>query len=273
MLASSTPLLYTQSLTQAGLNPEQAAVYEVLLKSGTIPARKVARQTPYKRGLVYKVLGELAALGLVVRHDAVGKVSVFEPQHPLKLRELAQKKEQQARDAQTALEGILGHLTSDFNLISVRPGIQFFEGNEGIQKVALDSLTAKTEILSYIDNEAVNKYLPKFNQEYIAARNKLAIKKRMITIDTPYIRGRAKDYNRATTGIRLISGKYPFATVMQIYEGKVSYITLDEKKKIGIIIADPHIAEMHRSLFEYTWATAKPLFSLTTRPPGATALA
>lgn len=261
--------MFEQALGQAGLDKEQAEVYEALLKTGPAPARKISQATPYKRTLVYKILEDLGKLGLVARHDEAGKVSVFAPAHPLKLKELAAKKEQQARDAQTALEGILGQLTSAFNLVSGQPGVEFFEGDEGVRKVAWDSLASKSEILSYIDNEAVNKYLPKLNQEYTAARNRLIIKKRMLTIDSAYIHSREKDYNRATTDIRLISGEFPFATVMQIYDDKVSYITLGDKKMIGIIIADPHIAKMHRSLFEYTWSAAKPLFSGNLKPLSA----
>jgi hypothetical protein len=50
---------------------------------------------------------------------------------------------------------------------------------------------------------------------------------------------------------------YPFNSVMQIYEGKVSYITLSDKGMIGVIIQDSNIYQMHKSIFEYVWSGAK----------------
>ncbi len=251
--------MYETTLTLAGLSPDQASIYEILLKNGPLTARKLGLLSPYKRGLVYKYLEDLQNKGLVVRHDEIGKVSVFEPAHPLKLKEIIEKQENQTKAASLALDGILGQLTSDFNLISGRPGVRFYEGKEGVIKVAEDSLHAKSEILSYIDNQAVNKFLGDYNKEYIKKRNKLALKKRMITLDSDFIRNRVKDFNLNTTDIRVIDAKYPFATVMQIYDNRVSYITLGDNKMIGIIIEDSHIAQMHKTLFDYTWTTAKQL--------------
>ncbi|MFA6570728.1 MAG: hypothetical protein WCT77_05765, partial [Bacteroidota bacterium] len=155
----------------------------------------------------------------------------------------------------------LGSLVSDYNLISGNPGIQYFEGEEGIIRVVFDSLSSKTEIYQYIDNEAANKYFPEINKEYVRVRKEKGIKKKMITIDGEYIRKNAGKYDKEFTDIHLIDGKkYPFATAMSIYDNKISYITLKEDKKIGFIIDDADIAKMHRTLFEYMWENTKSLY-------------
>jgi sugar-specific transcriptional regulator TrmB len=246
-------------MVAAGLEPDQAIIYELLLKYGPLKAGKIALKSPLKRGLVYKILDELVDLGLVIKNEPTGKVAVFEPVHPLKLKDIAESKEQKLKTAQLALDGIMGQLSSDYNFALGKPGIQIFEGREGILKVANDSLTSKTEIYSYIDNEAVNKFIPDINKEYVKKRDRLDIHKKMITYDSEYIRQRVKSFNPAKTQVRVIDKSVPFATVMQIYDGKVSYFTLDEKRIIGVVIADYHIYQMHKSLFEYTWEKAKPL--------------
>jgi|SRR3989344_29439 len=254
--------MYEQPLIQAGLSKEQASVYEALLKLGPSPARKIAQNSPYKRSLVYKILDELIAAGLATKKDEVGKVSVFEPAHPLKLKEFAEKKAEAAKQAQTALDSVLSGLVSDFNLVSGKPGVKFYEGLEGIQKILADSLTAATEIYSYIDNEAVNKHYPKINEEYVGKRNQKQIHKKMLTIDSAYIRVRAKKIDRQTTEIRVIPEGAAFSTVMYIYDNKVSYLSLDKGAVIGILIEHPQIAKMHKELFGALWQTAKPLFPL-----------
>lgn len=250
---------YLPYLTQAGLDQDQATIYECLIKNGQLPAGKISQKTPIKRGLVYKILETLTEMGLVIKHEEPKKVAVFEPAHPLKLKELAEKKEEQAKSAQDVLSSILPVLTSDFNLASNKPGFQYFEGLEGVKRVAEDSLHSKTEILSYIDNEAVNLYLKDFNVEYSRRRNALQVKKRMLAKDSEYIRARAKTFDQSTTEVRTINVPTPFATVMQIYDNKISYITLDPKRMISVLIEDQHIAQMHRMLFEQTWTTSTPL--------------
>jgi len=260
--------MYSQHLIQSGLTKEQAIVYEVLLKSGALPAGKISSKTaelnekiPVKRGLVYKILEQLVDFGLIEKREEPGKVAIFQVTHPLKIKELVEKKERQAKDAQLALDGVLGSLVSDFNLVSGKPGIQYFEGEEGLKKVIFDSLSAKGEIYQYIDNEAANKYFPEINKEYVKIRKEKGIKKRMITIDSDFIHKNASKYDKEFTDIHLIDGKkYPFATAMSIYDNKISYIALSEDKKIGFIIDDADIAKMHKTLFEYMWESTKPLF-------------
>ncbi|MBI2356061.1 MAG: hypothetical protein HYV13_02560 [Candidatus Doudnabacteria bacterium] len=250
---------YLQTLVATGLEPDQAQIYEILLKNGPLKAGKVAQKSTLKRGLVYKILDELVNLGLVIKNEPTGKVAMFEPAHPLKIKAFAESKEQKIKTAQLALDGILGNLTSDYNLALNKPGMQFYEGIDGALKILNDSLNAKTEIYSYMDNETVNKYQPKINDEYVKKRNRLKVKKKIITMDSEYIRNRAKNYNKSTTDIRVIQAPVPFSTVMQIYDDKVSYIVIDKEKLISVLIQNLFISKMHKQLFEVMWLSAKPL--------------
>ena len=44
---------------------------------------------------------------------------------------------------------------------------------------------------------------------------------------------------------------------MQIYDGKISYISLSEGQMIGTIIEDQAIYKMHKALFDFTWSRAE----------------
>ena len=94
-------------------------------------------------------------------------------------------------------------------------------------------------------------------------REKKQIKKRAILIDSPFARDYLKGYHETITENRYVDYKsYPFFTVMHIYDNKVSYITLTENSKIGVIIEDQNIYQMHKSLFEFTWHNAKKIDQL-----------
>jgi sugar-specific transcriptional regulator TrmB len=253
--------MYEQSLTQAGLTEEMAKIYEILLKQGPKTAGKLAKKAELKRGLTYKTLERLLEKQLVEKSEEDAKVAVFSATHPLKLQDLVEARQNRAKNAQLAVENALPALVSDFNLLIGKPGVIFYEGDSGIKKVVFDSLNTKGEIYQYIDNEAANKLFPIINAEYTKKRKELGIIKKMITIDSEFIRKNKDKYDREFSDIHLIDGnRFPFVTALQIYDNKVSYITLSKNKKIGIIIDDPYIAGMHKTIFEFMWEKTKPLF-------------
>lgn len=267
MPETNTQISYISSLQLAGLTPEQAEIYQVLLKNGPLPAGKIHQKTPYKRGLVYKLLDSMVESGVVIKRTDLAKIAIFEPAHPLRLKELAETKEKEAKQAQSALTGIIDQMTSEFNLVSGKPGVQFFEGLEGVKKVLANSLSSRSEIYTYADIEAIVKYIDKINQEYVERRERLKIKKKALILDTPFARKYLDDYHRDITDIKLIQYRAnPFQTVMQIYDNKVSYITLNPDNMIGVIIEDPHIYSTHKYLFEYMWNTAVLYENLKSNP-------
>ncbi len=248
-------MAYEQTLVQTGLTSDQAGVYETLVKTGPLPASLIPRRggLQISRPLVYKVLEQLMTEGLVEKKEEPQKVAIFAAAHPLKLKELIEKRLGRAKQADIALSGIVDKLTGDFNLAGGKPGIRFFEDKEGVREVMNDALTSKTDIYSYVDIDAVEREIPEISRDFAKARRKLGLRKKNIGVDTPENRKAIENYFADVTEERLIPWPtQSFGTVMQIYDGKVSYFTLGDRM-IGVVIADKHIYEMHRSLFEFTW--------------------
>lgn len=245
---------YDTFLGELGLNKEQALVYETMLKNGLAPARLIAQKSGVKRSLAYKVLEQLISLGLVEKRDHIGKVALFFPSHPGKLRELLQKREEAIKTAEASLGGIMGRMVSDFNLLSGKPNVQFYEGPDGMKKVLEDSLTAEGEIYAFSDIISIEKYIPQINKDYVAKRRKFGIKKKGLIFDSPEARKLLEGYNPDITENKFIAFETPPShTIMQIYDNKVSYITLSNEQMIGVLIEDKHISALHRALFEYLW--------------------
>lgn len=250
--------MYEQTLTRAGLDEQQALVYEILLKEGILSAGEIHKRTPFKRGLVYKVLDELTALSVIEKKQETGKVTLFTLAHPLKLKDMAEKKEREAKDAKMALDGVLPAMISDFNLYSGKPGVRFYEGKEGVWEVLEDSLRTKGEMYTYTDMEAIDTHIRDINEKYAKKRDALGIEKKVILLDTPYARERMKTYHRFVTNTRFIAiESAPFQSALEIYDDKVAYITFHKEMMMGVIIQDASINAMHRSLFEYAWKTAQ----------------
>lgn len=251
--------MFNEFLTKSGLTKDQARIYETLLESGALPARRICLKTTLGRPLVYKVLDQLIELGLVQKNEELSKVTLFFPSHPQKVKEVFEKKMQEMKATASALGGVMGQMTSAFNLISGKPNVQFFEGLDGVKKVLEDSLETDGEILSYADIESIEKHISKLNEWYVGQREKRQIKKRGFVLDTEWNRKFLSDYYTNITDTKFIKADTaPFKTVMQIYENKISYITLDENTMIGVIIEDKNIAKMHKYLFESLWKETMP---------------
>lgn len=250
--------MFEQILAKVGLSTDEVKVYELLLKEGELPARAVITGAGLKRGTAYYVLKGLKNKGLLEQFEK-HKKAYFRLEPPSRIRDYIEAQGQRLKETSSTVEAVIPQMLSQYNLVLHKPGVRFFEGDAGVKAVAFDSLSSTTEIYSYIDNEAVNKYIADVNREYLKGSRRVKIRKKMITIDSPYIREHAKDMDPATREVRVIQSALPFSTVMQIYDNRVSYITLTDQQKIGVIIEDASIYKMHKTIFEYIWEKATPL--------------
>lgn len=244
--------MYEQHLTQAGLTADQATIYEILIKTGPLPAGKISQKTPLKRGLVYKLLAELVEIGLVEKRDEPGKVSLFVPAHPLKLKELAEKREQQAKDAQTALGGILPQLTSAFNLISGQPGIRFFEGLDGVRQIYDDMIATGKKIYlvrAIYEPTYYEKALPLVNN-FIKQRVKHGIEIEALTPRDEFSQQKNRPEDRSILMRRTWVSKADYSAPVEIdiYGDKIALLSFGQEL-IGVIIESPQITLALRQLF------------------------
>lgn len=244
-------------LIEAGLSEEQALIYGALLDRGPQKASALATWTGVKRGLIYKVLEQLEAMNLVEKKGGEGTVALFAPLHPSSLINMVEARAKSIMLTKETLTYSLGSLASKFNLLTGKPNVQFFEGKEGILKTANDSLNSKTEIYSFVDADALEKLYPELNKEYVEKRLKLKIKKKIIMTDSPTVRATVPNEDKEFTEQRIVKHDFKFATIVMIYDNKVSFITMDPDRSIGVIIEDKDIYNTHKSLFEYIWGTAE----------------
>ncbi|EKE21082.1 MAG: hypothetical protein ACD_7C00362G0010 [uncultured bacterium] len=249
-------------LKQLGLNDNQILIYEYLLANGAQKASVIAKNTPLQRGVVYKTLDELIELKIIEKNEEENAIALFIPLHPSVLKSLAESKIRTAQNTFNHLESEIGSLISMYNLTNNKPGIEFYEGIEGVKKILSDSLTARETIYSYADFEAIEKNISQVNAQYRKKRNSEFITKKGLALDTPFAREFLKNYPKIDRdNVRLIPKiEIPFSSVMQIYDKKISYISFNENSSTtSIIITDPNLYAMHRYLFESLWNTAKSL--------------
>lgn len=253
--------MHEQTLTNIGLSKEQAAVYETLIKTGITPASYIAKKTGLKRAYTYKLLEQLEKMSLVEKNEKSAKVTLFSPAHPNNLLKFTEEKIKSAEAMKTQLATALQSMISDYNLISGKPNVQFFEGIEGFIKVAEDSLWSATEVCQYIDIDTILKEVSDIDQEYAKKWKTRKTLKRMIYRESPTLEREVEALRSYNAAVRSIPSPKMWNTVIQIYDNKVSYVSFKEGKKIGIIIEDADIYEIQKMLFEQIWSAAKPLLN------------
>jgi len=248
--------MFNDLLAPLGLNNGETKVYSALLQNGPQTGRQLTVGSNLSRTNIYNIVANLEKKGLI-EQTKNGKKTLFSPLHPNKLENLIENKEKQLKHAKTTLISNLPELVSKYNLAIGKPGIKFFEGEKGIQKILEDSLTSKEEILTYMDIESIVKHIDSINKDYVKKIDKAGIKKRAILLDTPFARKYLQNCHKKITNIKLITyDAPPFQTIMQIYDNKISYITLTDKAMLSVIIEDPNIYKMHKYIFEYLWRIA-----------------
>lgn len=252
--------MYEQQLNQAGLTLEQAEIYEVLLKNGPLLAGQLNKKSTLKRGLIYKILDILVEKGLVEKKEEEGKAAIFLANHPLKLKEVVEKREQRAKDAHIALDGILPSLVSDFNLISGQPGIQFSEGITGIEKVYDDIIIQKKDIYlfrSVYDNDhpELEKIVNKQIKRQVAS-NIHTYALTPLVKDTPKTVLENDEKNLVQRRI-MPKEKFMLDSQIIIYGNKLAIISL-KNKIITTVIDNDDISNTFKTIFDYFWEKAKP---------------
>lgn len=250
---------YLDLLERAGLNEKEALIFNALLEKGEMGAGEIVSLVNLKRGDTYNHIYSLKQKGLL-EEITTGGWKRFKLEHPSQIEEYVENRSQELEGAKRELSAVLPAILSTYNLTYHKPGVKVFEGADGSEKMMHDSLTAKTEIYSIVDPKAIDKYMSEENKRYVAEREKLGVKKKILVADTPSNRERYLNRQSKVTEIRFIPYDLPaFQTNLQIYDNKVAFHTLNPERTMGVIIEDELIAKLQRSLFEYIWSTAKPL--------------
>ena len=246
-------------LKELGLTETEAMIYELLLGKGPQVARDLVKPSGIGRGNVYNVLVQLQTKGLILSKE--GKHTIYEAVDPSNLRNLLDRKLQEAKRLERAFSDVLPQLSSAFTLSIGKPAIQIFEGLEGVERVLADSLTTQGEILTIVDPEAISQNILDIEARYIKKRVAKQISKRIIMPDTPIARTWIAEQPTPFTQNRLAPGfNGGFNTAVEIYDQRLSYITLSGDRIISVLINEKNLAALQRAQFEYLWLSGSSSF-------------
>jgi sugar-specific transcriptional regulator TrmB len=237
-------------LISLGLTIDEATIYNVLLEGGFMPARTVALRSSIGRPLTYKILDDLIIKGVVEKKELGKKVSLFSPVHPRELEKLLEKKKEEIDNTKKALDESIGQMISKYNLFIGKPNVQFYEGEEAVNKITRDYPETDKEIRQWINISEAMKIMGNDTVRYLNERIKNGISKRMIIPESEENRNYAKSGSELTS-FKITKKELP--TVIQVYDNKVAMLTLSKEKNIGLLIEDKDIAATLKNIFDDNW--------------------
>jgi len=244
-------------LQQIGLSRDQSTVYTYLVRNSVMPATLLAKRLNITRTLVYKILDDLIAIGLVQKDDSF-KVARYSATHPYSLRTIAERERQSADTLARKIEEVVVPLVAEFNVEANKPAVHFMEGLGGLRTALEDTLTASEPVMMFSDTSRIEQEVADIDAEFVKKRLKLQKAKYILTPLSPESVQHQQEGNNEFTTIRLVPHEFcqPFSAVTYIYDKKVVYLTFADNSFSTTIIYDENIYLMQRSLFLSLWQTA-----------------
>jgi len=245
-----------------GLTKVQSEIFSCLLQNGAKKASDIAKITKRPRGVAYKGLEELIDLGLVLKNEGKLGVALFTAEHPANLEKVLERREKELVKTKKEFAASLPDFVSAYNLISNKPGVKFYEGEEGVKKVLEDTLISNPDkkLCTFSDVASYATYLSDWNTNYYAPkRKKLGVFEKVIIPDNTRALDYMKDYksNEVTDILFIDHNNYPFATEINIYNNKVSFVTFSPDFMIGVIVENKEIYKTLLSIFNIVWNFGK----------------
>lgn len=231
-----------------GLSESEASAYLALLELNEASVAQVALKARLKRPTTYLILESLKEKGLVnmVKRK---KKNLFSAEDPRKILDIMEEKKQK-------MKRIMPELLSFANVLEKKPGIQYFEGWEGIKSVYRDTLDYPGKELRAFFSEV---YLTRFDEKfftdfYYQERINKKIFVRAIMPNNEYIRQLVlHDQEQFRKSKLAPSGIFHMNIEINMYgNGKIGIISFEED--FALIIESKKIYDSLKSLFELVWS-------------------
>lgn len=241
-------------LLKIGLSSEEAKVYLACLEINGGPVSIIAKKADVHRVSCYHTLENLLGKKLLTQYNKNG-VKYFAPEPPEQLLKTVEEK-------MTIARLLLPELKSLSSALAFKPKIRFYEGRDGVEKVFMESLSAKGEILGYTNLKNVTGFFPDFFRAYTHEKLKKHIKTRYLSPTTvesvhvldPFL---PKGYDPNLIEILLVNrDQFLFENEVLIFNNSVGIVSLNTDELLGLIVESPTFARTMKAVFDLAWLGA-----------------
>ncbi len=245
-----------RSLVELGLSEKEANVYLALLEIGRASVKQIAKKSVVNRTTAYEILEALSTRGVVSRSEEKGKVAYI-AESPTRFEVVLRKEEQSLKQKKEHLQEAMPQLFALYNAMEDKPGVRFFEGEEGIA-AAREAMAFGThgEHLAFAAYDEGTIRMAKIAEEQRLRAAKRAYGRAVFAIK-PGIR--VQPFDAKNWNVRTLSyEQFPFTGEINIGKGKIGAFVF-KTKPLAFIIESQEITELFRVMFELAWGVSKPV--------------
>ncbi len=240
----------TRSLNNIGFTEKQSQVYLSALSIGEATVSQIAENTKLKRTTAFNIMHELSDKGYLSIQTKKGKqyASAISPSILL----------EKSQNAYTQLKTIYPQLLSIANTSPHKPGMQFFEGIQGIKHCYNQVEFATGEVIGFTNYDLMPSIVSKHIQEtFIPLRKKRNIPARFITSYSDKAK-EIKQYDKERNLAHLLVPNFnaDFALECLLMNDEDCYfLSFESDSYYAIHIQSKSIYLMLKNIFNIIWNT------------------
>ncbi len=241
-------------LSLFGLSDKEMLVFFTLLEKDEATAPEIARAIPkIPRTSVYDLLDNLCNLALVSSFKK-GTHTYYKTGSAEHIIDILEEKKRVLSEKQNALRSVSDVLRQLHAGTAYRPGVRFFEGENGILAIHRELQNARKEMWSIVNFEAIHRVLPMVhNEDRLKDFQTYAIPRKTLIVHNPD----GEQYLRAAPvtsihRVKWLPKSVEIKTDTLVWEGHVAIIDYAQHIN-GIIIDNPTIHATFASWFQMMW--------------------
>lgn len=235
-------------LQRVGLTESQAKSYLTLVKAGSLTPPKLAALIKESRTTAYMALARLEELGLAKQVENTAK-KTYAAVNPAVLEKYIAKQQQDITKVQDDFHNALPNLLSYYFTHRSEPGVRFYQGEHGLEKIYEDHLRTG-EFVHVIRTPADDEHFGPILYRYMNKRAELGIRSEFLG---PNLEGSVKWAAENDQRLKRVTAWFPANAYKSpveicIYGNKVSFISFGDEA-VGMIVESPQIAAALRDIY------------------------
>lgn len=246
--------MYEELLREIGLSPNEARVYEALLKIGESSVQDISIKSKVHRRNVYDSLAKLQEKGLASESFVKGE-KFFKPTSPDRLLSILQEK-------QTAINKALPSMEDLFKNVEPDVDAYFYKGIEGFKNYLSDILKTK-ETVYFIGAKAfwLDPRLEHFLHNFQIERKKLGIK--FVHLFDHEIKEQKPEILKVVgKPYKFLPKEYSSQTAIDVFGPYVvAFVGVEPGKlhdePIQFVMKNQKLADGYRKFFQFMWDSCK----------------
>jgi len=246
--------MYEEILREVGLSPNEARVYEALLKVGEASVQVISDKSKIHRRNVYDALSKLADKGLASEVFIKGEKN-FKAIDPRRLLDLLKEKEEKLKDA-------IPEMQNKLEKVEEKEEAYFYRGIEGFKNYLQDILKTK-ETVYFIGAKAfwLDERLKHFLRNFDRDRKKLGIKF-IHLFDYEVKEKKPEILSMVGKPYKFLPKEYSSKTAVDIFGPYVvTFVGVEvgnlEEEPLIFVLKSKRLADGYRKFFQFMWDNCK----------------